>query len=64
MFNEKQRKFIQSLGLKLDFDNLTDDDLVNIEDAVAEKLQQSGFNVAYDTTSVGKMCESILDELA
>lgn len=64
MFNEKQRKFIQSLGLKLDFDNLTDDDLVNIEDTVAEKLQQSGFNTAYDTTSVGKMCESILDELA
>lgn len=64
MFNEKQRKFIQSLGLKLDFDNLTDDDLVKIEDAVAEKLQQSAFNAAYDTTSVGKMCESILDELA
>ena len=64
MFNEKQRQFIQSLGLKLDFDNLTDDDLVKIEDAVAEKLQQSGFNAAYDTTSVGKMCESILDELA
>ena len=64
MFNEKQIKFIQSLGLKLDFDNLTDDDLVNIEDAGAEKLQQSGFNAAYDTTSVGKMCESILDELA
>ena len=64
MFNEKQRKFIQSLGLKLDFDNLTDDDFVNIEDAVAEKLQQSCFNAAYDTTSVGKMCESILDELA
>lgn len=64
MFNEKQRKFIQSLGLKLDFDNLTDDDLVKIEDAVAEKLQQSGFNAAYAATSVGKMCESILDELA
>lgn len=64
MFNEKQRRLIQSLGLELDFDNLTDDDLVKIEDAVAEKLQQSGFNDAYDTTSVGKMCESILDKLA
>lgn len=64
MFNEKQRKFIRSLGLKLDFDKLTDDDLIKIEDAVAEKLQQSGFDAKYDTTSVGKMCESILDELA
>ena len=38
--------------------------MLDLEDAVAEKLQQSGFNAAYDTTSVGKMCESILDELA
>lgn len=63
MFNVKQRKFIQSLGLKLDFDKLTDDDLVKIEDVVAKKLQQAGFDASYGITSIGKMCESILDEL-
>ena len=64
MFSKKQKDFIQSLGLKLDFDNLSDDDFVQIEDAVAEKLQQSGFDANDEPTSVGKMCESILDELA
>ena len=64
MLNEKQRKFIQSLGIELDFGKLTDDDLVGIEDVVAKKLQQSGFDAAGEITPIGKMCESILDELA
>ena len=64
MFGKKQKDFIQSLGLKLDFDNLSDDDLVKIEDAVADKLQRSGFDANNESTSVGKMCESILDKLA
>lgn len=64
MFNKKQKEFIQSLGLKLDFNNLSDDDLVKIEDAVADKLQLSGFDANNKPTSVGKICESILDELA
>lgn len=64
MFNKKQKEFILSLGLKLDFNNLTDDDLVLVEDVVADKLQQSGFDANYESTSIGKICESILDELA
>lgn len=63
MFSKKQMEFIQSLGLKLDFDNLSDDDLVQIENVVADKLQCSGFDINYEPTSIGKMCESILDEL-
>lgn len=63
MFKPNQRKYIESLGLKLDFDNLSDDDLVQIEDVVSEKLQKSGFDSLNNITSDGKMCESILDVL-
>lgn len=64
MFTEKQIAFIQSLGLKVDFNNLSDDNIIQIEESVANELQQSGFDVSDNITDVGKMCESILDELA
>ena len=64
MFSKNQKEFIQSLGLKLDFDNLSDDDLFQIENTVADELQRLGFDINYEPTSIGKMCESILDELA
>lgn len=64
MFDDKQISFMQSLGLGFDFDNLSDDNLVQIEDFVAEKLQISGFDTHYNLTDIGKMCESILDKLS
>lgn len=63
MFDEKQIKFMRSIGLDLDFEHLSDDDHVRIEEVVGDKLQKSGFNENYDITTVGKMCESILDRL-
>lgn len=63
MFTEKQIDFIRSLGLEVDFNNLSDDSLIQIEESVANELQQSGFDVGDNITDVGKMCESILDEL-
>lgn len=63
MFDEKQIKFMRSIGLNLDFEHLSDDDCFQIEKAVADKLQKSGFDENYDITAVGKMCESILDRL-
>ncbi len=63
MFKPNQRKYIESLGLKVDFENLSADDLVQIEDVVSEKLQKSGFDSMNNVTSDGKMCESILDAL-
>lgn len=63
MFDEKQIKFMRSIGLDLDFEHLSDDNYVQIEETVADKLQKSGFNENYDVTAVGKLCESILDRL-
>ena len=64
MFNEKQINFIKSLGLEVDFNNLTDDNLAKIEEAVADEIQQSGFDINDNITDAGEMCESILDDLA
>lgn len=63
MFDEKQIEFMRSMDLNFDFDNLSDEDLAEIEDAVSEKLQKSGFDENYKITDAGKMCESILDAL-
>ena len=63
MFNAKQIEFLVQLGCDFDFNDLSEDELAEIEDIVALKLQTSGFNEAYSTTSIGEMCESILDVL-
>lgn len=64
MFQPKQIDFLQSLGMNFDFNSLSDAQLVQIEDAVAEKLQISGFDKAYQITPIGELCESILDTLS
>lgn len=63
MFDQKEIEFIRSLGIETDFENLSDDILVKIEDIVSEDLQKSGFDENYKITDKGKMCESILDKL-
>lgn len=64
MFSEKQIQFMLSIGLNLDFYQLKEEDYIKIEDAISESLQISGFDAQYNTTEIGKMCESILDKLS
>ena len=54
---------MKTLGVNANFDNPSDDDLVEIEDKVSEKLIKSGFDKKYVITRIGKKCESILDKL-
>lgn len=63
MFDKKEIEFMQSLGIEADFENLSDNILVKIEDVVSDELQKSGFDENYKITDKGKMCESILDKL-
>ena len=63
MFNKTEIEFMESLGVEADFENLSDDMLVKIEDIVSEKLQKSGFDGDYKVTDIGKICESILGKL-
>lgn len=41
----------------------SDDDYIEVEDRVSERLQIAGFDKNYEPTEEGKMCESILDLL-
>ena len=60
-FTDKQIEFMREIGIKSNFDNLSDDDYIEIEEKVGDKLQISGFNKNNEITKIGKMCESILD---
>lgn len=64
MFTAKQVKYMNDLGLNFDFKNLSDNDLVEIEDIISQKLQKSGFDKNNNVTPDGKICESILDNLS
>ncbi len=64
MFSLNERNFINSLGINADFENLTDDILMEIENKVSEKLQLFGFDEKYNITPIGKLCERILDKLS
>lgn len=61
-FNEEQTALIKRLGVSFDVStDLNDDQLCELEDAVAEHLQLYGFDEQYNPTDVGLMCESIID---
>ena len=62
-FSEQQIAFMKEIGIDVDFDKLTDEDMVLIEDKVASELETKGFDEDYEPTETGRMCESILDIL-
>ncbi len=64
MFNQKERVFLNSLELNYNFNNLSEDELIKIEDTISEKLQISGFDKNGNINETGIVCESILDQLA
>lgn len=63
-FNDKQIEFMKSLGLDLDFNNLSDDDYCEIEDVVGDKYTWESVEHPDRVTKIMIMCESILDSLA
>jgi len=64
LFSDEQKKYLKRLGLKIDFSNVLDDDLLKIEEAVSDRLEMYGFDEKYDVTQEGAICESILDLLS
>jgi len=61
MFNQEQIKYMIKIGLNLNFDNLSDDDIIKIDDVVGDRLMTVGFDKNYEPNWDGRMCESILD---
>lgn len=64
IFTIEQIEYMRLLGLNFNFDFLSDDEYVEIEDVVAEMLQKRGFDEDYSPTEEGRLCESILDILS
>lgn len=63
-FTNKELAFMESLGLDYDFNNLTDDEWVELEDTVATKLETEGLNELYEPNEIGLICEEILSKLS
>lgn len=63
MFTPAEIAFMRSLGLNFDFDSLSDDEWIQIEDTVADRLEYDGLDEDYNPTPIGKLCEDILYKL-
>ncbi len=63
MFSAEEKVFLASIGLKYDFDKLTDDDLCEIEESVGDFLTTQCLDRDYMPDHRGKLCERILDKL-
>lgn len=63
MLTDEQIDFLKSLGLDLDYANLTEDsdEWADIEERVGDELEYRGLDDDYFPNEIGKMCESILD---
>ena len=55
---------MKRIGLSVDFDNLSEDDYVKIEETVGDHLELHGLDDEYRPNSDGRICESILDRLS
>ena len=62
-FTNEEVSFMNNLGINYDFNNLTDDEWVELEDIVATKLETEGLNELYEPNRIGLICEEILSKL-
>lgn len=63
MFTDEEIQYMKNvLGLNLDFNNLSDDDWLLIEETVADRLGIYGFDENYEPTPDGLMCEALIDK--
>ncbi len=63
MFTKEEIKYMKSLGMNLDFHKpLLNEDYERIEDIVSHQLQVYDFDKNYNPTTIGILCENILDK--
>ena len=59
--NEAQKELLESLGLPMSFAGLDDDELIRIEETLADELQMRGINEAGNgLNEYGELCRSII----
>ncbi len=60
--NSEQTKFMKRLNLPTSFSDLSDEQLIRIEDRLSEEMQLHGLNDAGDgLNDYGALCLSIID---
>lgn len=62
-FTDEEIEFMKSSGLNFDFNNLSEDEWIAIEDRVGDELTLKGLDLDYYPNKTGKMCYRILDKL-
>ena len=62
-FNAEELVFIKSLGIDVDFSNLSDDDCINIEFSVGDVLTMEAEANPDRWTKKMRLCEDIIDKL-
>lgn len=63
MFTNDEKKLLEELEID-NVNNLSDDDIVKIENIISNFLQSKGFDKNYKLTEEGKLAESILDTIS
>lgn len=64
IFTVQQVQMMKRIGLSLDFDSLSEDDYVKIEETVGDYLERYGLDEKYQPNKDGRICEAILDRLS
>ena len=64
MLTDEEKRYInEKLNLNVDFDNMSDDDWIRIEDAVGDRLTLHCLGKDYEPNDEGRFCYAILDKL-
>ena len=59
--NKEQMTLLSSMGLPTSFDKMADDELMAVEDALADEMQTNGLNDAGDGLNEhGVLCRSVI----
>lgn len=63
MFTPEEIAFMRGLGLDYNFDDLSDDEWIGIEETIGDTLLLSGLDINYNPNAIGLMCEEILAKI-
>lgn len=61
LFTEIQLDMFKKLGKAIEDREYSDNELLELEDLIADRLMCSGFDKDYNPNEEGRICESILD---
>ena len=61
LFNDEQLNMFKEIGRPIEDRSYSDDEIIELDELIADRLMYSGFDEDYNPTKEGIICESILD---